>query len=98
MILLPMNRYLFKSVILTVSALFLVACGGGEKPAPEATFTVTPTSAEVIALGENKAFTVLSSSDWYARSSVAWIKMSTASGKGSSTQASTLTVSVEENK
>ena len=93
-----MNRYLFKSVILTVSALFLVACGGGEKPAPEATFTVTPTSAEVIALGENKAFTVLSSSDWYARSSVAWIKMSTASGKGSSTQASTLTVSVEENK
>lgn len=93
-----MNKYLAHSVVIWFSAIFLAACGGGEKPVPEATFTVTPTSAEVIALGENKTFTVLSSSDWYARSSVAWIKMTSASGKGSATQSATLTVSVEENK
>ena len=93
-----MNKRFLHSIVIGVSALFLAACGGKGKSEPEASFTVTPTSAEVIALGENKSFTILSSSDWYARSSVAWIKMATASGKGSSTQASTLTVSVEENK
>ena len=93
-----MNKRFLHSIVIGVSALFLAACGGKGKSEPEASFTVTPTSTEVIALGENKSFTILSSSDWYARSSVAWIKMATASGKGSSTQASTLTVSVEENK
>ena len=79
------------------SGLFLTACGGGETPAPEATFSVSPSSAEVAALGENKSFSVLSSIDWYARSDKSWIKMVTGSGKGSA-DVSTLTVNVEENK
>ena len=78
--------------------LVFVACGGrNEETPPAVTFSVSPTSAEVAALGENKSFSVVSGSDWYARSAAAWIKVVSASGKGGS-QASTLTVMVEENK
>lgn len=93
-----MNNLLRRISLVLVSGLFLVACGGKEPSGPaETTFSVSPTSADVIALGENKSFTVLSSSDWLARADKAWIKMTVASGKGSA-QPSSLTVSIEENK
>ena len=55
-----MNKRFLHSIVIGVSALFLAACGGKGKSEPEASFTVTPTSAEVIALGENKSFTIIS--------------------------------------
>ena len=82
----------------TILALFLCACGekqpvdGGEVP-----LVVSPNSAEALALGEQKTFSVTSSTDWLARSSASWIKIVTASGKGGPS-ASQLTVNVEENK
>ena len=82
----------------TILALFLCACGekqpvdGGEVP-----LLVSPNSAEALALGEQKTFSVTSSTDWLARSSASWIKIVTASGKGGPF-ASQLTVNVEENK
>ena len=83
----------------TILALFLCACGeeqpvdnGGEVP-----LTVSPNSAEALALGEQKSFSVTSSTDWLARSSASWLKIVTASGKGGPT-ASQLTINVEENK
>ena len=93
-----MNSVFRHITALWASALLLVACGGGgkETPAPAGSLQVSPTKADVVALGENKSFSVLSSSDWYARSSVSWVKLVIASGKGSS-QVSTLTVTVEEN-
>lgn len=85
------------AAILAIGLVF-AACGGEkEKTPPAVTFSVSPTTAEVAALGENKSFTVVSGSDWYARSAIAWIKVVNASGKGG-TQSSTLTVMVEENK
>ncbi len=94
-----MNSLLRSISFVLVSGLFLAACGGKETTDPaETTFSVSPTSADVAALGENKTFSVLSSSDWFARADKNWIKMVSASGKGSPTQASSLTVSVEENK
>lgn len=94
-----MNSVIRHILTFVFCGLLLVACGGGssETPAAAGTFSVSPTTADVVALGENKTFTVLSSSDWYARSGVAWIKLGTASGKASA-QPSTLTVTVEENK
>ncbi len=86
-------------LIPTILALFLCACGekqpvdnGGELP-----LVVSPNSAEALALGEQKNFSVTSSTDWLARSSASWLKIVTASGKGGPT-ASQLTINVEENK
>ena len=80
-------------------ALFFSACG--EKPVDnggnEVPLTVSPNSAEALALGEQKTFSVTSSTDWLARSSADWLKIVTASGKGGLT-ASQLIVTVEENK
>ncbi|MBR1706589.1 MAG: phosphodiester glycosidase family protein [Bacteroidales bacterium] len=87
--------------ILLAAAVLAVAgsCGGsGKEPAGSQTpLTVSPTSATVAALGEQKTFSVTSSTDWYARSSQSWLKVVTATGKGSGSAAS-LTVSAEENK
>ena len=82
-----------------VAALSLIgACGGKqpEEPAGEA-LSVSPKSANVVALGEKKSFSVTSATDWYARSNKSWAKLQTASGKGPVTDAS-LVVNVEENK
>lgn len=83
----------------TILALFLCACGekqpvdnGGDVP-----LVVSPNSAEALALGEQKSFSVTSSTDWLARSSASWLKIVTASGKGGPT-ASQLMINVEENK
>lgn len=83
----------------TILALFLCACGeeqpvdnGGEVP-----LTVSPNSAEALALGEQKSFSVTSSTDWLARSSSSWLKIVTASGKGGPSE-SQLLVNIEENK
>ena len=92
-----MNNRLRLISLSLVSGLFLVACGGEEKPGKEAVFSVSPSTADVTALGGNQSFSVLSSADWYARSDKAWIKMVVGSGKGAA-EVSTLTVNVEENK
>ena len=83
----------------TILALFLCACGekqpvdnGGELP-----LVVSPNSAEALALGEQKSFSVTSSTDWLARSSASWLKIVTASGKGGPSE-SQLLVNIEENK
>ena len=85
--------------ILAALVLFAGACNGHkeENPGEKLPLTVTPTSAEVAGLGEQKTFSVISETDWYARSSQAWAKVLTASGKASKA-ASTLTVLCEENK
>ncbi|MBP5566984.1 MAG: hypothetical protein J6X57_05825, partial [Bacteroidales bacterium] len=88
-----------KMLFSTILALFLCACGekqpvdnGGDVP-----LVVSPNSAEALALGEQKSFSVTSSTDWLARSSASWLKIVTASGKGGPT-ASQLMINVEENK
>ncbi len=87
-------RALISASILTVLAL---SCGGKDKPAEE-TFPleVTPSTHRVEALGERKTFSVTSATDWYTRTSAAWAKVMTASGK--SGKAVALMVEVEENK
>ena len=89
-----------KTMILsTILALFFCACG--EKPVDNGgngvPLLVSPSSAEVLALGEQKSFSVTSSTDWLARSSASWLKVVTASGKGGTT-ATQLIVNAEENK
>ena len=91
-----MNRFVIS--FLSCALALVGACGGKQQEAPAASpLSVTPAGAEVIALGETKAFSVTSSTDWYARSDQSWAKLPTAAGKGSS-DASTLYVNVEENK
>lgn len=86
-------------ILSALLALFLGACGekqpvdGGN----EVILLVSPRSADIAALGEQKTFSVTSSTDWLARSSASWLKVVTASGKGGTT-ASQLVVNVEENK
>ncbi len=79
--------------------LVLSAFACGEKPAevPAGELSVEPATAQVVALGERKIFSITSSTDWYARSNQSWAKLATASGKGSET-ASSMAVNVEENK
>lgn len=82
----------------TILALLVCACGekqedtGGGVP-----LVVSPNSAEVLALGEQKTFSVTSSTDWLARSEASWLKVVTASGKGGPA-ATQLVVNAEENK
>ena len=82
----------------SILALFFCACG--EKPVDnggDVPLLVSPGSAEVLALGEQKTFSVTSSTDWLARSNASWLKIVTASGKGGPS-ASQLVVGAEENK
>lgn len=86
-------------LLYSILSLSLCACrenkeddGGNGVP-----LTVSPASAEALALGEQKTFSVTSSTDWLARSSASWLKIVTASGKGGQT-ASQLIVTAEENK
>ena len=92
---------MMKKMIYTLLAASFAAlvCACREKPVEPvgAPLKVEPTSAEVAALGERKTFSITSATDWYARSSQSWAKMTTASGKGSET-AAPLTVTIEENK
>ena len=93
MLITRMKRILIPSVL----TLLLCACGG--KPPAEtdtAPLKVSPASQSVVALGEMKSFTVVSATDWYARSSAAWAKVQTASGKASAT-GTTMVVNCEEN-
>ncbi len=86
-------------LLFTILALFFNACG--EKPVDDGgngvPLTVSPNSAEALALGEQKTFSVTSATDWLARSSASWLKIVTASGKGGLT-ATQLVVNAEENK
>lgn len=78
--------------------LLTAACG--EKQSAEtggAPLSVSPTTATFVSLGEQKTFSVTSSTDWLARSDQSWLRIVTASGKGG-TEASKLIVSAEENK
>jgi hypothetical protein len=86
-------------ILLVVLLMLLTGSCGERQPAdnggPE--LTVSPNSASLVALGEQKTFSVISSTDWLARSSQPWLKMVTATGKGGST-ATSMVVSAEENK
>lgn len=86
-------------LLYSILALLFFACD--EKPVDDGgngvPLIVSPNSAEALALGEQKTFSVTSSTDWLARSSADWLKIVTASGKGGLT-ASQLIVTVEENK
>ncbi|MBQ9193805.1 MAG: phosphodiester glycosidase family protein [Bacteroidales bacterium] len=80
-------------------AVLITACGGKTDPAEalDTPLQVSPASQAVVSLGETKTFSVVSSTDWYARSSESWAKIQTASGKAGKT-GSPLTVSCEENR
>ena len=89
------------SMLLTVilALMFVGACG--DKPedngGSSVPLVVSPNSAEISALGEQKTFSVTSSTDWLVRSSASWLKVVTATGKGGPT-ASPMVVNAEENK
>lgn len=92
-------KWLLNRLAIVCMMVLSASCGPEEKPAADETveFSVSPVSHTVDALGEQKRFTVISATDWYARSSVKWIKVLTATGKASST-GDHLNVIVEENK
>lgn len=92
-------RVLPNIFVLIATALLASACGKPETGTDviNVSFAVTPASQQVLALGEQKTFSVTSSSDWYARSSASWAKLTTATGKGAE-EASSLVVTCEENK
>lgn len=75
----------------------MCACGEKTKEDSGPALSVSPSSATCVALGEQKVFSVVSSTDWLVRSSEKWVKIMTASGKGGS-EASQLIVQIEENK
>ena len=66
------------------------ASGGDGTP-----LAVSPLSAEIVALGEQKNFTVTSSSEWLVRSSQNWLKVLKAKGKP---EEHSFSVMAEENK
>lgn len=92
-------KRLFNGLTIVFLAVLFTSCGGEEVPVADDSveLSVSPTSQVVDALGEQKRFTVISASDWYARSSAKWIKVLTVSGKASSTGVM-LNIIVEENK
>ena len=90
----------FISVVSTIALSVLAsACGGKTAPVEvdDTPLQVSPATQAVASLGEIKTFTVVSSTDWYARSSASWAKIQTASGKADKS-GSPLTVNCEENK
>lgn len=66
------------------------ASGGDGSP-----LSVSPLSAEIVALGEQKTFSVSSSSEWLVRSSQNWLKVLKAKGKP---EENSFSVTAEENK
>ena len=84
--------------LLTAFVLLMGSCTGKQNTEPGgAALTVSPSAVTFVSLGEQKTFSVTSSTDWLARSNQSWLKIVTASGKGGPT-ASQLIVSAEENK
>ena len=75
----------------------MCACGEKTKEVPGPALNVDKTTESFVALGGMKSFSIISSTDWLARSSASWLKILTASGKGSN-EASTLNVQAEENR
>ena len=74
----------FISVVSTIALSVLAsACGGKTTPVEvdNTPLQVSPATQSVASLGEIKTFTVVSSTDWYARSSASWAKVQTASGE-----------------
>jgi len=68
----PITR-LKRILIPAFLTLLLCACGGKTPVETDtAPLKVSPASQSVVALGEMKSFTVVSATDWYARSSAAW--------------------------
>lgn len=94
-----MNRILFYTLIFTIVSCLVGACDGDQvqEPSKAVELSVSPSSQVVAALGEQKVFSVVSATDWYARSSEKWAKVITATGKASGTGVS-LMVIFEENK
>lgn len=78
--------------------LLAFACGESKTTHEESfPLKVEPWELSVVALGEKKTFSIVSQTDWMARSSQGWAKIVNAAGKGG-TESSTLTVIVDENK
>ena len=89
-----------KKAILVPALLALLFCACRKEQTDNndsAPLEVTPQQAEVLALGEQKIFSVTSSTDWLARSDASWLKLRTATGKGGKTP-SQIVVFAEENK
>ena len=74
-------------------------CACGEKNTEDfgLPLSVSTTSVDIPALGGQMAISVTSHTDWIARSSVSWLKLVTATGKGGD-QPSSFMVQVDENK
>ncbi len=73
--------------------LFFTSCEEEKKPSVE--LSVTPSVQNVVALGESKSFSVLSGTDWFARSSASWANIVNAKGTGSSDPSSMVINCVE---
>ena len=84
--------------LLTAFVLLMGSCTGKQNTEPGgAALTVSPSTVTFVSLGEQKTFSVTSSTDWLARSNQSWLKIVTASGKGGAS-ATQLIVSAEDNK
>ena len=83
--------------LLAVLTLCFCACADKEPEEDGAPLLVTPESVDVLALGEQKVFSVTSSTDWLARTSEDWLKLRNATGKGG-TDPVRLIVFAEENR
>ena len=86
------------SILLSaLAAVLAIACEPKETEKETVPMSASPESVSMAALGENKTITLTSSTDWYARSSEKWLKILTASGKGSDAPQQ-LPIMAEENK
>ena len=85
-------------LVLFLSVLLVSTCNNAKAPAETTAeeFLVVPEVNQATAIGGSVTFNVVSGSDWYVRSSVAWIKVINATGSASSVP-SPLTVTCEEN-
>lgn|GEM_PF-1532556 len=85
------------SILLPAILAIMCACGEKTVENPGPALSVSTASISAVALGEQVVISVTSGTDWLVRSSANWIKLMTASGKGSD-QPTRLTIQIEENR
>ena len=89
---------LLQNILLsTFAAVLATACGQKEPEKEPVPLSASPLSVSMAALGEQKTISLISATDWYARSSQQWLKLLTASGKASDSLQD-MTIMAEENK